>query len=145
MTEIITLIPIITPGTPVEGGFHGGYFPALDGTFYPLILPPKALSEVKDVTWTESEQALAAMEGCRRPNRVEGALLYARFAPHLETTPELFRTGGPEAFEEAVYWLGEECQFDSDSAWVQTGYDGIQLDYLKVYPFRCRAVRIFLI
>ncbi len=143
MTQITTSIPIpiITPGTPVEGGFHGGYFPALDGTFYPLILPPKALSEVKDVTWTESEQAIAAMEGCRRPNRVEGALLYARFAPHMETTPELFRCGGPEAFDEGGYWLSEEHQFGPDFAWVQDIYDGYQFGYCKSGRFCGRAVR----
>lgn len=60
-----------------------------------------------------------------------------------QTTVELFREGGAEAFDEAWYWTS--TQYSALSAWCQGFDDGYQGNNGKDDKLRARAVRRFLI
>jgi hypothetical protein len=56
-----------------------------------------------------------------------------------QTPVELFRTDGAEALEPAWYWTS--TQYSAGGAWGQYFDDGSQVNALKDYPGRARAVR----
>ena len=59
----------------------------------------------------------------------------------VQTTPEAFKAGGEEAFEEAAYWSSTQHAGYSYYAWFQHFFNGLQLYYIKSSELRVRAVR----
>jgi hypothetical protein len=56
-------------------------------------------------------------------------------------TPELFKAGASEAFEERWYWSSTEYAPISLTAWVVGFFNGFQDDLSKNNNFGVRAVR----
>jgi len=59
----------------------------------------------------------------------------------VQTQAELFQEGGSEAFETEWYWSSTQRASNSEYAWSQDFYHGIQYTYNKDLPCRARAVR----
>ena len=93
-----------------------------DGKLVHTILLP-AVARGKN--W-QAAMEWAVDQGGYLPNRIEGAMLFA----YLKSE-----------FENEVYWLGEQYADDSDYAWYQSFYLGIQYYWLKDYEIMARAVR----
>lgn len=74
------------------------------------------------------------------PSSVPVGYAYSRDNP-AQTSVEIFRAGGDEAFEEDWYWSSTQYAGDEASAWCQTFGNGIQGDGHKDTPLRARAVR----
>ena len=74
------------------------------------------------------------------PSSVPVGYPYTETVP-AQTTLELFQEGGDEAFEEAWYWSSTQGAAGSDYAWYQHFSDGSQINYVKDYELRARAVR----
>jgi len=74
------------------------------------------------------------------PSSVPAGYPYTAKLP-AQTAAEHFRTGGPEAFEDAWYWTSTQCAPDDDYAWAQDFLNGFQSNYRKDDDFRARAVR----
>ncbi|HYW57713.1 MAG TPA: hypothetical protein VE934_12175 [Polaromonas sp.] len=73
------------------------------------------------------------------PSSVPAGYPYTEQSP-AQTTVEAFQDEGAEAFEEGYYW--SSTQYSDDDAWDQDFNDGYQLNDLKSYEARCRAVRL---
>jgi hypothetical protein len=75
------------------------------------------------------------------PSRDELMQLWRNLGPNRKNTPDLFRKGGTEAFEEAWYWSSTEYAPNSSYAWLVGFYNGDQNYSGKNYGFGVRAVR----
>ncbi len=73
------------------------------------------------------------------PSSVPAGYPYTEASPE-QTTAEAFRTGGPEAFDEAWYW--SSTQYSEDYAWLQYFLYGYQIYSSKKYEGRARLVRL---
>ena len=75
------------------------------------------------------------------PSRDELAMLCRNLGPTRKTTPEPFKSGGTEAFEEDWYWSSTEHASYSFSAWYVGFSHGGQDDDGKGFSYGVRAVR----
>lgn len=75
------------------------------------------------------------------PSRDELMLAWMSLGPNRKKTPELFRAGAAEAFEERWYWSSTELASGVGSAWIVNFYNGYQLSYDKNSSTAVRAVR----
>lgn len=75
------------------------------------------------------------------PSRDELMRIWMALGPNLQKTPELFRPGGAEAFEDRWYWSSTEHASFSTYAWYVDFYVGGQNTSNKSDVFRVRAVR----
>lgn len=111
------------PGTPHAGGIYAGITTNAAGEPYALILladkPAAPLKWQAAVDWAES-----LGDGAALPDRVEGALLYARLK---------------DQFEPRWHWLSE--QYSAGYAWGQGFGRGGQGGGGKGFEARARAVR----
>lgn len=58
-----------------------------------------------------------------------------------QTSVDLFRDGGAEAFDPVAYWTSTQHAADSDCAYYQNFNDGSQCHYHKANELRARVVR----
>ena len=124
LTSLASLLAALPkPGTPHAGGIYAGLITDADGQPYALVLladkPPKRLNWQDSVAWAESLGGGASL-----PDRVEGALLYARLK---------------DQFDPNWHWLSE--QYAAGGAWNQGFDDGDQGGDVKSFEARARAVR----
>lgn len=75
------------------------------------------------------------------PSRDELAMLCRNLGPTRATTPDLFKTGGAEAFEEDWYWSSTEYAPSSFNAWIVGFSGGTQNGFIKNGNYGVRAVR----
>ena len=75
------------------------------------------------------------------PSRDELAMLERNLGPNRKNTPELFRAGGAEAFDEEWYWSSTEYAQYSFYAWVVGFLNGGQGYGNKLNRHGVRAVR----
>jgi hypothetical protein len=75
------------------------------------------------------------------PSRDELAIICRNLGPNRKKTPELFKNGNTEAFEDDWYWSSTEHASYSGLAWVVGFDDGGQDDNYKNYRNGVRAVR----
>lgn len=75
------------------------------------------------------------------PARDELAQLCRNLGPTRKTTPDLFKTGGAEAFDENWYWSSTENAQTSYNAWIVGFYYGGQNYFNKFNTNGVRAVR----
>ncbi|PWT78598.1 MAG: DUF1566 domain-containing protein [Bacteroidetes bacterium] len=75
------------------------------------------------------------------PSRDELAMGERNLGPNRKNTPEPFRAGGVEAFEECWYWSSTERASNSSYAWVVDFDGGGQGTTNKSYYCGVRAVR----
>ncbi len=73
------------------------------------------------------------------PSAIPAGYPYTKELP-TQTSVELFRAGGDEAFEEVIYWTSS--QFSAGSAWYQLFYNGLQFTNDKKFSARARACRL---
>ena len=105
------------------GEIYVGAIISADGTKRDHII---LLPESKDkINWKDAMDWAKSIGG-DLPNRCESALLFATMKDH---------------FEKEWYWTNEQHADDSDCAWVQYFYNGLQYNGLKLPEFRARAVR----
>jgi hypothetical protein len=69
--------------------------------------------------------------------------IWLALGPNKKSTPELFRAGGVEAFENRWYWSSTEHASYSFNAWGVHFLDGDQYDNLKGSYAGVGAVRRF--
>ena len=93
-----------------------------DGTAVHSILLP---GDNDAATWQE-QMNWAKEKGGDLPNRVEQAMLFDRFK---------------DEFQKECYWSNTQPANYSDYAWMQNFNYGYQLNNLKSYEYRARAVR----
>ena len=123
------------PGTAFAGGLYvARYFDGV--TPRALIVAPREDGEFSDIAHADAlKKAKAAKIGGSKdwkvPTRLQGLLLWQ----NRKALPKA------EAFAEEWYWLLEQHESDSDSAWYQSFYWGYQDDVHKSYRFRVRLVR----
>ena len=77
------------------------------------------------------------------PSRDELMRIWLALGPNKKNTPEIFRSGGAEAFEGRWYWSSTEHASYSDYAWVVGFNDGGQGTSSKYGDAGVRAVRRF--
>lgn len=75
------------------------------------------------------------------PSRDELMTIWMALGPNRKKTPELFKTGGSETFEERWYWSSTEHVSTSSYAWLVGFLLGYQNDLNKGYYGGVRAVR----
>ena len=75
------------------------------------------------------------------PSRDELMRIWMALGPNRKKTPELFRKGGVEAFEERWYWSSTEYAPSSSYAWIVGFVNGDQSLIIKSSSFGVRAVR----
>ena len=75
------------------------------------------------------------------PSRDELMRIWMSLGPNRKNTPELFKAGGAEAFEDRWYWSSTENASYSLNAWTVYFHLGYQYSYFKFYDFGVRAVR----
>lgn len=75
------------------------------------------------------------------PSRDELMLIWMALGPNRKKTPELFKAGATEAFEERWYWSSTETASDVDVAWGLDFGTGYQDYYNKDSINAVRAVR----
>ncbi len=75
------------------------------------------------------------------PSRDELMIIWRSLGPNRKKTPEPFRAGGAEAFEERWYWSSTEYARFSYYAWVVVFLGGCQHYLNKSNQFAVRAVR----
>ncbi len=106
-----------------EGEIYAGLILGKDGASdYHLFLQS---GEAVDVTWPDAI-AWANEKGRSLPTRAEQALLFANLK---------------EQFQPLWYWSGEQYGPSSSTAWSQNFNGGTQVNGLKSYEGRARAVR----
>ena len=84
---------------------------------------------------------IGGVDDWRLPSRDELMRLWMALGPNRANTPELFRKGGSEAFEECWYWSSTEYASNSYLAWIVVFGDGCQNLYSKDVSYGVRAVR----
>jgi hypothetical protein len=77
------------------------------------------------------------------PSRDELMRIWLALGPNKKNTPEVFRAGGAEAFENRWYWSSTEYASYSYGAWYVFFSDGSQLNGVKTSSAGVRAVRRF--
>jgi hypothetical protein len=77
------------------------------------------------------------------PSRDELMRIWLALGPNKKSTPELFRAGGVEAFENRWYWSSTEHASYSYLAWGVNFNDGSQYRYYKDFHAGVRALRRF--
>jgi hypothetical protein len=77
------------------------------------------------------------------PSRNELMIIWMALGPNCRNTPESFRAGSPEAFDDAWYWSSTEHASLSSYAWIVGFYFGYQNYYDKTSGYGVRAVRRF--
>lgn len=111
------------------GGYSDWYLPALDETEIAYrYLKPTAES---NSLWTRSGINVSA---------VPPTYPYTADLP-AQTSNELFRSGGSEAFDDEAYWTSTQHASSSDYAWTQDFSDGGQNYWVKDNTLRGRAFR----
>jgi hypothetical protein len=75
------------------------------------------------------------------PSRDELAMLCRNLGPTRKSTPELFKSGNAEAFEDEWYWSSTEYAPYSGYAWVVGFYGGNQYGGNESNNYGFRAVR----
>jgi hypothetical protein len=75
------------------------------------------------------------------PSRDELMRIWMAIGPNRKNTPELFKSGGSEAFKVCWYWSSTEYAQGSDVAWVVGFFNGYQDLINKDIFFGVRAVR----
>ena len=75
------------------------------------------------------------------PSRDELMTIWMALGPNRKKTPELFKSGGAEAFDNTWYWSSTEHAQYSDGAWVVGFFNGSQNYYGKDGTNGVRAVR----
>ena len=75
------------------------------------------------------------------PSRDELAMLWRNLGPCRKDTPETFREGGEEAFDQDWYWSSTQSASYSYCAWYLNFFDGTQTNAHKFSNFGVRAVR----
>lgn len=91
-------------------------------THHLILLPQQPDTRL---TWDEA-MAWAESIGANLPTRQEAALLFAN---------------AKDAFEPAWYWICEQYAGLASNAWGQDFVNGSQLNYVKGYKGRVRAIR----
>ncbi len=77
------------------------------------------------------------------PSRGELIRIWRALGPNKKETPELFRAGGAEAFDDRWYWSSTESASCSCPAWAVNFGDGYQDNTSKDLNAGVRAVRRF--
>jgi len=124
MTELAITTPAI--GALIHGGLYAGITRPFDGLpgGHLILLPD---TPEKSLTWSEAKAWAESLgNGARLPTRFESALLYANVNEHID--------------QDYWYWTGTETS--ASRAWGQDFYDGYQVNNLKSYEARARAVRL---
>lgn len=75
------------------------------------------------------------------PSRDELMIIWMALGPNRKKTPDLFKSGGTEVFEDRWYWSSTEYARYSDGAWVVSFNYGGQNNDVKNYSNGVRAVR----
>ena len=75
------------------------------------------------------------------PSRDELAIIWRELGPNRKNTPEPFKAGSTEAFEERWYWSSTEHAQTSYLAWMVNFVNGNQSYYNKYDGCGVRAVR----
>ena len=75
------------------------------------------------------------------PSRDELAMLCRNLGPTRKSTPELFKSGNAEAFDEEWYWSSTEYAPNSFNAWIVDFNLGYQDGLNKYGNYGVRAVR----
>jgi hypothetical protein len=75
------------------------------------------------------------------PSRDELMRIWMSLGPNRKKTPELFKSGGAEAFEERWHWSSTESASYSGHAWIVSFTNGYQNSTSKGTYFGVRAVR----
>lgn len=135
-------------GKPLAGGILAAIGYRADGTKHALVTACKSVGESKKkLTWDEALEFCAGLgEGWNLPSLENMTLLRANCMPGAyvdfpaQTQIEVFKQGGPEAFEvDEWYWTRDQAS--AGCAWVQLFGNGDQNFNLKYLKLRVRAVR----
>ena len=84
---------------------------------------------------------IAGHDDWHLPSRDELMRIWMALGPNRVNTPELFKSGAAEAFEERWYWSSTEYARDSYYAWMVNFLNGDQDSYNKFDGCGVRAVR----
>lgn len=108
------------------------------------ILALASLNEFPAFKWVEdncnSGAGLNGHNDWYPPSKDELDVIFGEFAPDGASTPDSFKTGGPDAFTaSSYYWTSTE--YSSTVAWSQRFSDGYQNNIIKDGSYYVRAVR----